>query len=168
MKQQDKIFMVVGSTVVAVAAGVTGVYLFAKTDSSALPSQSTTSAVAPPVTAAASPSVTTTADAQSASTTAYKDGTYNATVSYSVPHGYTNQLAAKVTLSNGTITDVNVQDTSSDHESAMYIDNFESALKNAVVGKTIDGLSPGRIGGATLTTEAFDNALAQIQTNAKA
>ena len=50
----------------------------------------------------------------------------------------------------------------------MYIDSFVSAVQNAVVGKGVDGLSPSRIGGASLTTQAFDDALATIRTDAKA
>ena len=102
------------------------------------------------------------------STSGYKDGTYKATTSYYVPHGANNSLTASVTVSGGKVSAVTVNNNYSDQESSYYIDSFVSAVQNAVVGKSIDGLSLSRIGGASLTTQAFDDALATIRTDAKA
>lgn len=48
----------------------------------------------------------------------------------------------------------------------MYIQDFESALNSAVVGQNLSGASFSRIGGASLTTSAFNDALDQIMTQA--
>lgn len=168
--------MIVGSTAVLVAAGITGLWLFGKTDAT------TTSATTSGTTAASSEGTVTTATASTpnavtsatstssgtTSTSGYKDGTYKASTSYYVPHGATNSLTASVTISGGKVTTVTVNNNYSDQESAMYIDSFESAIKSAVVGHSINGLSLSRIGGASLTTQAFDDALATIRTDAKA
>lgn len=97
----------------------------------------------------------------------YKNGTYTATVSYSVPKGATNQIAVQATISDGKITAVSSKDTFSDRESGDYIDSFESSLKADVVGQPLSGFSASRIGGASLTTYAFEEAIQKIATQAK-
>lgn len=170
MKQQDKVFMGVGSGVVAVIAIATGVYLFGGGDESAKVSTPTATSGA---TASTSDAATTTSTTSSTATTSssgattYKDGTYTANVTYYVPHG-SNSLTAKVTVAGNKITAVTVNDDYSDNESAMYVDSFESAIKSAVVGHDLGSLSLSRIGGATLTTQAFDDALTTIRNDAKA
>lgn len=171
MKQQDKVFMGVGSGVVAVLAIATGVYLFGGGDESAKVStpSATSDATASTSDAATTTSATnsTTNTTSSNGTTTYKDGTYTANVTYYVPHG-SNNLTAKVTVAGNKITTVTVNDDYSDNESAMYVDSFESAIKSAVVGHDLGSLSLSRIGGATLTTQAFDDALTTIRNDAKA
>lgn len=174
MKQQDKIFMVVGSTAVLVAAGITGVWLFGKSDTTASTSATTASTEAQSSDSTANTTATTaatdtaTSTSTAASSASYKDGTYNATISYTVPHGYSNSVMASITISGGKITAADVNNDYSDNESGMYIDSFTAAIKNAVVGQSIDGLSLSRIGGASLTTQAFDDALSSIRNDAKA
>lgn len=175
MKQQDKIFTVVGSAAVLVTAGVTGAWLFGKSDATNLQATKTNSTTSSASNNSSllteSAAATTSTSADTASTTAssdsYKDGTYSATVAYYVPKG-SNDLTAKITVSGGKVTAATVDHNYNDRESGMYIDSFESALQNAVVGKSINGLSLGRIGGATLTTQAFDDALTAVRSEAKA
>lgn len=164
--------MTIGGGVVTALAVATGVYLFGSsetaTNQSAAPSSSTSSDATASASDAGSTSSTNTVSSTTASATAsYKDGTYSANTSYYVPHG-TNNLTAKITVQNGKITAVTVNNDYSDNESGMYIDSFEAAIKNAVVGQDIGSLSLSRIGGATLTTQAFDDALATIRNDAKA
>ena len=84
-----------------------------------------------------------------------------------MPHCATNSISVKVTLSGGKVTDVSVSDDYSDHESQMYISRFESALKDTVPGQDLASLSPSRIGGASLTTYAFDQVLDTIRSQAQ-
>lgn len=166
--------MVVGSTAVVLTAGVIGAWLFNKSDTPQAQPQltnattttagnTTTSANGDSTATITPPAITSNATASGS----YKDGTYTSTVSYYVPRG-SNSLTAKVTVTSGTVTAVKVDHNYNDRESGMYIDSFESALQSAAVGKSIDGLSPGRIGGATLTTQAFDDALTAVRNDAKA
>ncbi|MBP9852804.1 MAG: hypothetical protein QG629_254 [Patescibacteria group bacterium] len=115
---------------------------------------------------------TTTSATQTATTSgaisAYKDGTYSTTAKYQVPHGYQNSIAVKATIKDGKITSVSTDDTYSDHESRNYIDAFESDVENTVVGQYLGDFSASRIGGASLTTMAFDEAIQTITSQAKA
>lgn len=166
--------MVVGSSAVLLTAGIAGVWLFSRPASTA-PSSDATTATKTTGDASRLPtkpddtgSTTTVKPAVSntANESAYQDGTYSNTVSYYVPKG-SNDLTAKVTVTGGTVTAVSVDHKYSDHQSGMYIDSFDSTLQDAVVGKSIEGLSLGRIGGATLTTQAFDDAITAIRDDAK-
>jgi uncharacterized protein with FMN-binding domain len=105
--------------------------------------------------------------AASSSSSGYKDGTYNATSSYYVPGGQ-NSLAVTLTISGGTVTDVKTSSTVDSYQSQRYVDSFNSSISSAVVGSTLDNASQSRVGGASLTTSAFDDALSTITNNAKA
>ena len=178
MKPQEKTFIVAGTTATLIAAGLGGSYLFFSKDNASATNNgtTTTSSTTTPNTSAASGSTavtnattnsTSTAATQAASS-GYKDGTYSATTQYSGPRGYSNSIGVSVTVKDGIVTAVKTTQNYSDRESGMYIDSFENALRSAVVGKSLDGLQLNRIGGATLTTVAFDDAIASIQSEAKA
>lgn len=163
--------MAVGGSVVTALAVATGIYLFGGDESTAstTPVPSSGAAASASDTASASSTETTDNTATTSSTAnTYKDGTYSATISYYVPHSEANSLSAKVTIKDNKVAAVAVNHDYSDSESGMYVDSFESALENAVVGQDVGSLSPSRIGGATLTTQAFDDALTTIRNDAKA
>ena len=163
MKPQDKVFMVVGSTAFLIAAGFTGVWLFGKQDAvpeTAQQSQSTTSTQ--PATDTSSNVATT-----STSSSTYIDGTYAASINYAAPHGHTNVVKASVTINSDAITAVTLTHEYDDRESKTYLDSFDQAITAAVVGKSIADLELSRIGGASLTTQAFEDALTTIRSNAK-
>ena len=176
MKPQEKTFIVAGASAVLIAAGLGGSYLFfSKDNSSAANHATTTPTTTTPNTAATSGNTDTTGTttnntsatpAQTASS-GYKDGTYSATTQYRVPRG-SNNIDVSVTVKDGIVTAVKASHDYNDRESGMYIDSFESTLQSAVAGKSLDGLQLNRIGGATLTTVAFDDAIASIQNDAKA
>lgn len=91
-------------------------------------------------------------------------GTYSAKVSYAVPEGDTNSCEVSITLSNSVVTAVSVKHTAHSGDSRQYQSGFDKAYKTIVVGKSISSLtSLSRIGGATLTTNAFKKAVQQIQ-----
>lgn len=147
------------------AAGITGIYLFTSKDK-----------VAPTVNTVISQDVNkdqTAGGAESAqnasptSTSSYKDGTYSAAVVYTVPRGYQNSITANVTVSNNKITSVSVDNKYTDRESGLFIDNFEAALEQVVIGEPIGSLSVSRIGGATITTDAFEKVITKIAETAK-
>lgn len=117
-----------------------------------------------------SPDTSTTAPAtsqSSSSASTYKDGTYAATSDYFVPHS-DETIQVKLTLNNGTITQVSIANSESDRESAEYQEEFASLYKSHVVGKKIDGLRLTIIAGASDTTEAFNEALSRIASKAQA
>ncbi|MBP9761983.1 hypothetical protein KBD11_02850 [Candidatus Saccharibacteria bacterium] len=130
-------------------------------------------------TTAQTPDAPNTSNADSAAThtsatpqasSSFKDGSYNASVQYEVPKGFTNDIDVKLTLSGGTVSAVHVTDSFSgaDRESAEYIDAFEANIESAIVGKSIGDVALSRVGGASLTTQGFNEALADIANQAKA
>lgn len=167
MDTKNKVFVVIGSVALLASATMGGYSLFATADDTSASTVGTSSQVATTsTTATPSTAAATSTSTGTSSSSSYKDGTYSATVSYSVPHGATNSLKATVTIASGKITAVSTDDSYSDHESGMYIQDFESALESAVVGSDASSASFSHIGGASLTTDAFSNALDTILSQA--
>ncbi len=97
----------------------------------------------------------------------YKDGTYKVTTSYSVPRGEQNSLTVSLTIKNGTVAALSTDSQYQDDESSRYVNGFENSIQSVVVGKQINGLSIGRVGGASYTSAAFKNVLADIVAEAQ-
>ena len=127
-----------------------------------------TSTTTQQTTSNASSSSTAQSTTSTTATSSYKDGTYKASVSYSVPHGETNTIDVEITIKNGVVSSVNTDNDYADHESGSYISSFEGSISSKVVGKALSELSLSRVGGASLTTSAFKKAITTISTQAKA
>lgn len=165
MDTKRKVFVILGAVAVIGTASFTGGALFlAAPDSRAIAHSSSMQ------THTTSQSTqTSSAPVQNGATQSpYKDGTYSASSSYVVPSGDENSIKATLTVSGGTVTSVSVNDNYYDRQSAAYVDWFEQELQGQVVGKSLADLSPSRIGGASLTTEAFSQTLDTIRNNAAA
>jgi hypothetical protein len=122
-----------------------------------------------PVTPVTTPTQTATTPAitQKQYVPVYKNGTYSATGSYMSPGGE-EQVGVTLTLANDIITAVSVTPGAYDRTSARYQDRFISGYKTYVIGKNIAKVNLGIISGSSLTPEGFNDALAQIKTQAKA
>lgn len=120
-----------------------------------------------PTTTAADSTQTTSATSTASSSSGYKDGTYTAKSDYYVPHG-TEEIQVSLTIKNGIVTDSSVQNSEGNRESALYQQAFTSSYKSYVTGKNISDLNLSYVAGASDTTQGFDDAVAQIQTQAKA
>jgi hypothetical protein len=84
-------------------------------------------------------------------------------VTYPVPEEHTNTLSVTVVLSKGIITDVTFSENPTNGESREYYEKFTRSFnKSAVVGKTLKDVSLSRVGGASLTTKAFNDALSDL------
>lgn len=162
MDTRNKIFSIVGSIAVLAAAGGGGYALFATPNSTA--TQHSSAAVT------GSSSVSTTLPSQSITSTAssYKDGTYTASTTYSVPDGGQNSVNATITINSGVITTVSATGDFTDRESARYVNRFNINISSDASNQSIASYSPSRIGGASLTTSAFDSVLDSIRTKARA
>jgi|APMI01.1.fsa_nt_gi uncharacterized protein with FMN-binding domain len=172
MDTKNRIFTVVGAVALIATVGLGGYTLFATKDTTATSQASTSSQVAAtPVTTAQATTASATTESSgttASSSTSYKDGTYTASTTYSVPKGGQNSLSATVTISGGKITTVKTTDNYADHESGSWISDFESEVSSDASGQSIASYSPSRIGGASLTTDAFDDALTTIKSQASA
>jgi uncharacterized protein with FMN-binding domain len=109
----------------------------------------------------------TTSSGGAASLGNYKDGTYSASASYFVPHG-DQSIQVTLTVKSGVVTSATVQNSESDPTSANYQEGFASEYKSLVVGQKLAGLNLAGVAGASDTTQGFDQAVSQIQSQAKA
>jgi len=159
---RNKIFAVVGMVAILGTAGVVGALLFTQQDSTSTGTATTTSQ------SSSTDSNSSSSGSSTITPGSYKDGTYTATQSYSVPHGDTNTMKVTVTISSGKITSVTTSDDYTDRESAMYIQSFESNVSSVMTGQSMGSMMQSRIGGASLTSSAFYDALDTIATQAQA
>ena len=96
-----------------------------------------------------------------------KDGTYTSEVTYLTPTFSKYQLDVSLSIKNNIVTEATVAD-SQGAEKDPNAQRFEGAYRAEVIGKDINSLNLSRVGGASLTTGAFNEALAKIKTDAKA
>jgi len=98
----------------------------------------------------------------------YKDGTYTAIGDYNSPGG-ANQIKVTVTLVNDNITDATVTSVvAKGPPSVAFQGQFISGFKQYVIGKNITEVTLSRVSGSSLTPIGWNDAVAKIQTQAKA
>lgn len=96
----------------------------------------------------------------------YADGTYAASGSYTSPGGQ-EAIEVEVTLEAGVITSVSVDNsTTSNPNSLRYQTEFINGIEAEVVGVPINELSVDRVGGSSLTSGGFNNAIETIKDEA--
>lgn len=168
MELKQKIFVTIGTVAVLAMAVMGGAALLSNKDTatgSGTGSNGASSSVSLSADTTSSSSASTSGTSSSGS---YKDGTYTKTVSYQVPHGYSNSIRVTLVVSGGKITSATTDNSYSDHESGAYIGWFESSVSSDASGQPLASYSPSRIGGASLTTNAFSEAIDAIKTDATA
>ena len=97
----------------------------------------------------------------------YTDGTYTESGSYQAPSG-TETVEVTVTLADNTITDVTVVGEASDPQAKRHQGEFSDGIAAEVVGKNIDEISVDKIGGSSLTSGGFNEAIDAIKADAAA
>lgn len=95
----------------------------------------------------------------------YADGTYTAEGSYQTPETL-EQISVTVTLDDGVIADVEIVGDPQAAESRQFQGAFIGGIAEEVVGKPIDEVSVRRVAGSSLTSGAFNQALAAIKEQA--
>ena len=89
--------------------------------------------------------------------------TLNITQNYQVPEGGQNTLKLTINLENGIIKDSSASNTSTERQSEQYDQRFESSYKSKIIGKKLADISDVYVSGASLTTGAFQAAVAKLQ-----
>ena len=103
-----------------------------------------------------------------AAKTAYKNGTYTVTTTYVAPSRTTHEVTATVQILNDVITEAKINYGGEAHQtSSQYQSRFSQSYQSEVVGKKLDSISLTRVGGASLTTGAYNQALTQVKTQAR-
>ena len=96
----------------------------------------------------------------------YKNGEHSTRVTYFTPMRTEYLLDISLTLTNDIVTDADIA-YSQGAEVDPNAQKFEAAYKSQIIGKDIDSLNLSRVGGASLTTGAFNEALVAIKADAK-
>lgn len=115
---------------------------------------------APPesTTAAEEPTTTSEPDEVTAASTPY-----NATASYLTPARTSHEVDVTLSLdSDGVVTGANVTYDNKDGYSNSHQERFDATFREEVVGQPINAIELSRVGGASLTSEAFNEAVAEI------
>ena len=99
----------------------------------------------------------------------YADGEYEATADYQSPRG-TETIDVSLELENDIIKGITVTSKSVDPpaEVIRFQGEFEAGIGAVVEGKNIDELDVHRVGGSSLTSSGFNEAIHQIKVKAKA
>lgn len=95
----------------------------------------------------------------------YADGTYTADGGYTAPSGQ-ESITVEITLADDVVTDVVVTPHATEGNQAQFQGQFASGIAAVVDGKDIDELDVSRVGGSSLTSGGFNQALAKIKAEA--
>jgi putative ABC transport system ATP-binding protein len=98
----------------------------------------------------------------------YENGEYEAVGSYTVPNGteHTVQVVLAVESDEVTRALVYFDGQEEGQTSTNYQAQFLDAVEDVVVGQALGDVSPSRVGGASLTTQAFNDAVGDIRSQA--
>ena len=102
-----------------------------------------------------------------ATDTTYTDGTYTDTGSYQAPSG-TESVEVTITLKNDTIESVEVVGDATDPQAKLHQGEFISGIAGVVVGKKINEIKVDKVGGSSLTSGGFNDAVEAIKAEAAA
>lgn len=95
----------------------------------------------------------------------YVDGTYTADASYFTPRNTKHDIAVSLTLADNVVVAADVSYDGGDPKNGNH-ERFEAAFAAEVIGVALDDVSLSRTGGASLTSEAFNEAVASIKQSA--
>lgn len=98
----------------------------------------------------------------------YTDGTYSTDVLYRVPSGDMEPMTVSLTLQGDIVTAAEFDFEGVVGTSRLNQAKFLKAYETEVIGKDIDTLNLSRVGGASLTTNGFNDALEKIKAEAAA
>lgn len=96
----------------------------------------------------------------------YIDGTYTAKVTYPTPKRDIYALDVTLVIVNDIITDSSIT-YSQGAEKDGNVERFDAAYRTELLGKNIDDVNLSRVGGASLTTNSFNEAFTTIKADAK-
>lgn len=105
--------------------------------------------------------------APTATAALYEDGTYSVVGNYNSPGG-PESINVTATLKNDIVTAVEVVSNAVLPNSKKFQGIFIANYKPLVIGKNIDSIQLDKVSGSSLTPKGFNDALADIRTEAKA
>ena len=105
------------------------------------------------------------ADTTSTEKNTYNNGTYTANATYFTPKRVQHNISVTLTINDDVITAADVLYDDAEAKTPSHT-GFDGAYEQLVLGVEIDNLDLARVGGASLTTVAFNEALADIASDA--
>ncbi len=100
--------------------------------------------------------------------TAYKDGSYTVNTGYRAPGNANHTMAVTFTVKNDIVTATSiVYGGDKVDQSSNYQSRFGNTYQSQVIGKKLDGIKLSRVGGASLTSNAFNDAVAKVKVAAQ-
>lgn len=94
--------------------------------------------------------------------------TYSATAQYLTPAREPHDVTVDLTVADGIVTDVTVLYNRGKEYANQHQERFDDEIADAVVGVSLADVSADRVGGASLTSGAFNDALDDIRSEATA
>ena len=104
--------------------------------------------------------------ASTSAASGYKDGTYSADGNYVSPNG-TETVGVELTLSGGTVSEVNITQHPSNPNTRKFQGEFAGGIKAQIVGKKLDELNVSKVAGSSLTSGGFNEAVEKIKSEAQ-
>ena len=95
----------------------------------------------------------------------YIDGTYTADAEYYTPKRVKHVISVTLEIQDDAISSADVRYDGADARTPSHL-NFDGAYRPVTVGVAVDDLDLSRVGGASLTTVAFNEALTDIISDA--
>ena len=171
MQPKPKIHPAVAAIIIIVLVGIVTSVVVAVNSANTDKSDTSTAQTAETTTPSQQSETTTTQNtetpAASTDTSNYENGTYSAKASYVTPGGI-ESIDLSVTITNGVITDTSVAASGNSDHAQIHQKDFADGYKSLVVGKDVDSVSLSRVSGASLTSNAFNDALDMIKQDATA
>jgi hypothetical protein len=106
--------------------------------------------------------VTNVTGSSTGATATAKTGQFTASVDYRVPAPELNKISVTLTLDNDVVKAVTVNNVANSPASKQYESHFLPAYQAEVIGKKLSAVSLSRVGGASLTSNAFNAAVKAI------
>ncbi len=97
----------------------------------------------------------------------FRDGTYSAVGTYTIPTGRTESIGVTLVLSSDVIVDSSIEPMADDPRSQNFEADFIANYKSYVTGKKVDEVNLTKVSGSSLTNIGFNNATDKIEGNAK-
>lgn len=94
------------------------------------------------------------------------DSNYSATARYLTPAREPHDVTVNLSVDDGVVTDVNVLINGGKDYANQHQESFDAEIADAVVGVSLADVTADRVGGASLTSAAFNDALEDIRSEA--
>lgn len=89
---------------------------------------------------------------------------YTSIASYITPARTTHEMNVELEITDGVVSNVNIKYDGKDQGfSNPNQERFDNAYKTEVIGKKLEEINLSRVGGASLTSQAFNEAIANIK-----